>query len=178
MLIPLISKCQGMKADYYENRKLERIHTIYPLNIGFTTLFFDYSFISYQIAYGQKVNQMDQILFGIKYHQDIDYPSSKAYGFELQYRFNFNKDSNVEFKSKSYWSPYFEYSNFGRNDRYFSEKTMINVGVILVNKLQITNEIILDLFYGLGLSSVNYNNSRFGDKYLSFKIGIQLGFAF
>lgn len=168
-------------AQESEQQK-KRNHAIYPLNIGFTALIFDFSVNSYQIAYEQNINQMDGMLFGIKYHERVSYPSSIGYGFELQYRFNFNRDSNVEFKSKTYLTPYFEYDNFRNSEFFWSPKSMITVGAILVNKFTLTHEIILELLYGFGLSSVKYNNSGFGSdgsvKYLSFKAGIQLGFAF
>lgn len=181
IILILLFSAQFISGFAQSNDKRENRTTFYPLNIPYAL------FGRFQTSIEFGVNELDNFLVGGHFNKQLRSVRGSGGGFEAQYRVNFNRDSNVQFRSKNYWGPYFEYDRLKdiTNAPYPTTQhqiSMLNMGVLYGSKYAIGNSVLFDMFIGLGLvrqgENSGYGYGELRSVYPYFKGGVQFGFKF
>ena len=174
-LLILVLSVVYIKGFAQSNNQKEKHIIFYPINIPAAVIG------KFQASVEFGVNELDYFLRGGHYNKGEIIGSKNGWGFEAQFRVNFNRDVNVNFDRIGYLGPYLEYdllfSNANKPQSKLYEVRQLSLGLLYGSKFSFGKRVILDLFLGIGLAGrENTTLYKRRSNFLYSKAGIQFGF--
>ncbi len=146
--------------------------TLYPINIPYLLVGNLHSTI------GFNVGTAGEFLLGAHVNNSLQNQPGKGWGFDLEIRTPFNRDPNVHFNYKEYWSFFTNFDHLNGSQEY--NVSVFTVGMVIGFKKDLNKTFVLDVYAGPGVGSetVQYINSNYLDKYSNQWMIVKIGFQF